>query len=72
MMIHIGLIALALAAAAPCAAQGDTTTAEEQAQFDLLKKRHIVYDDAVVKSSNPRDFELLAARVLQTGQGVVR
>ncbi|MCM2305489.1 MAG: hypothetical protein NDJ72_12345, partial [Elusimicrobia bacterium] len=41
MMIHIGLVALALAAAAPCAAQGDTTTAEEQAQFDLLKKRRM-------------------------------
>lgn len=44
----------------------------DQYLIDLLKKRRISYEDAVAKSSNPRDFELLASRVLQTGTGAQR
>ncbi|MBI2387962.1 MAG: protein kinase [Elusimicrobia bacterium] len=39
MILHIGLMAIALAGATPSAGQDETTTAEEQAQFDLLMKR---------------------------------
>lgn len=37
----------------------------DQYLIDLLKKRYIAYDDALSRSSNPRDFEQLAARMLQ-------
>lgn len=37
----------------------------DQYLIDLLRRRLINYDDAVVKSSNPRDFEHLASRALQ-------
>lgn len=37
----------------------------DQYLIDLLKKRMITYDDALSKSSNPRDFEHLASRALQ-------
>lgn len=36
----------------------------DQYLIDLLRKRYIAYEDAVMKSSNPRDFEQLAARML--------
>lgn len=41
----------------------------DQYLIDLLKKHSISYEDALSRSSNPRDFELLAARHLQ---GVAR
>ncbi|MGC8862194.1 MAG: type IV pilus twitching motility protein PilT [Armatimonadota bacterium] len=37
----------------------------DQYLIDLLRKRYIAYEDAIVKSSNPRDFEQLASRMLQ-------
>lgn len=40
----------------------------DQYLIDLLRKRYVTYDDALAKSSNPRDFEHLAARVLQGAQ----
>jgi twitching motility protein PilT len=39
----------------------------DQYLITLLKKRLIIYDDALAKSSNPREFEQLAARQLQQG-----
>ncbi|MCX8053963.1 MAG: type IV pilus twitching motility protein PilT [Armatimonadetes bacterium] len=36
----------------------------DQYLIELLRKRYISYEDAVVKSSNPRDFEQLASRML--------
>jgi twitching motility protein PilT len=39
----------------------------DQYLISLLKKRLISYDDAIGKSSNPREFEQLAARQLQQG-----
>ena len=39
----------------------------DQYLIGLLKKHWITYDDALSRSSNPRDFELLAARHLQGG-----
>jgi len=39
----------------------------DQYLIGLLKKHWIAYDDALSRSSNPRDFELLAARHLQGG-----
>jgi twitching motility protein PilT len=39
----------------------------DQYLISLLKKRLISYDDALGKSSNPREFEQLAARQLQQG-----
>ncbi len=39
----------------------------DQYLIDLLKKRMIVYEDALSRSSNPRDFEQLASRMLQMG-----
>ena len=44
----------------------------DQYLIDLLKKRCIAYDDAVAKSSNPRDFEQLASRVLGLTPGAPR
>ncbi|OFX16648.1 MAG: type IV pili twitching motility protein PilT [Armatimonadetes bacterium RBG_16_58_9] len=41
----------------------------DQYLIGLLKKRYIEYEDALSRSSNPRDFEQLAARQLQ---GVAR
>lgn len=41
MLLHIGLTLFVLAGATPSAAQSEETTAEEQAQFDLLKKRRL-------------------------------
>lgn len=37
----------------------------DQYLIDLLRKRYIAYEDALAKSSNPRDFEHLASRMLQ-------
>ncbi len=37
----------------------------DQCLIDLLKKRKISYEDAISKSSNPRDFEQLASRFVQ-------
>ena len=39
----------------------------DQYLISLLKKHLISYDDALAKSSNPREFEQLAARQLQQG-----
>ena len=39
----------------------------DQYLISLLQKRFISYDDALGKSSNPREFEQLAARQLQQG-----
>ncbi len=44
----------------------------DQYLIELLRKGYIAYEDAVVKSSNPRDFEQLAARMLQKVPGVRR
>jgi len=44
----------------------------DQYLIDLLRKRYIAYDDAVARSSNPRDFETLATRMLGMSQGVAR
>ena len=45
----------------------------DQYMLELLRKRWIKYDDAVQKSSNPRDFESLASRIMQHAvQGTVR
>ena len=44
----------------------------DQYLIELLRKRLIVYDDAVTRSSNPRDFEQLASRMLQVSPGVAR
>lgn len=41
MLLPIGLALFVLAGATPSAAQSEETTAEEQAQFDLLKKRRL-------------------------------
>lgn len=40
----------------------------DQFLIGLLKKRVISYEDALTRSSNPRDFEQLASRMLGTGQ----
>jgi len=39
----------------------------DQYLIGLLKKRYISFEDAVGKSSNPRDFEQLAARMVHGG-----
>ena len=39
----------------------------DQYLIDLLKSRYIDYDEALTRSSNPRDFERLAARQLKGG-----
>jgi len=44
----------------------------DQYLIELLRKGYIAYEDAVVKSSNPRDFEQLASRMLQRVPGVRR
>lgn len=44
----------------------------DQYLIDLLKKRYISYEDALMKSSNPRDFEQLASRMLGISRGVAR
>ena len=41
MNLALGLVLLAIAGATPSAGQSEETTAEEQAQFDLLKKRRL-------------------------------
>ena len=41
----------------------------DQYLIDLLRKKRVKYEDALAKSSNPREFEQLSARVLQ---GAVR
>jgi len=44
----------------------------DQFLIGLLKKRYIVYEDALAKSSNPKEFEQLAARHLQEQPGAPR
>lgn len=44
----------------------------DQYLISLLKERKIAYEDALGKSSNPRDFEQLASRVLGIPAGVAR
>lgn len=44
----------------------------DQYLIELIRKGYVNYEDAVIKSSNPRDFEQLAARMLQRVPGVRR
>ncbi|MGQ9454230.1 MAG: type IV pilus twitching motility protein PilT [Armatimonadota bacterium] len=44
----------------------------DQYLIELIRKGYVNYEDAVVKSSNPRDFEQLASRMLQRVLGVRR
>jgi len=39
----------------------------DQYLIDLLKKGIVRYEDAMLKSSNPKEFEQLAARLLHGG-----